>query len=120
MSWRDILGAEDSARKSRTHNSHNTQKPSNKASCADIADCAEGDSKLLEILATACNGLAINPKEVKEALAAEDLASWSKGEISIKTLTAFANALAQRREMDQGKCPTHYTKHAICKQCGPV
>lgn len=120
MSWRDILGAEDSAKKPSAHNSHNSQKPGNKGNCADIADCAEGDSKLLETLATACNGLAINPKEVKEALVAEDLAACRKGEISIETLTAFANVLVQRREMDQGKCPTHYTKQAICKQCGPV
>ncbi|MCF6355960.1 MAG: hypothetical protein L3J26_12810 [Candidatus Polarisedimenticolaceae bacterium] len=64
--------------------------------------------------------MAINTKEVKEALAEEDLAAWRKGEVSIKTLSAFAHALAQRREMDQGKCPTHYTKQAVCKQCGPV
>ena len=28
--------------------------------------------------------------------------------------------LLQRREMDQGKRPEHYTEQATCKHCGPI
>ena len=116
MSWRDILGTE----KPPTHNSHNTQNTHQKANSADSANCAEQESKLLEALATACQQLMITPKEVKEALAPDDVQAWRNGEVSTDTLTAFAHALAQRREMDQGKRPANYSYPATCKHCGPI
>lgn len=116
MSWRDILGGDVP----QTHNSHNTQNPSQKVNSADIANCAEQESKLLEDLATICQDLIITPKAVKEALAPEDVEAWRNGEVTAEALTAFAHALAQRREMDQGKCPVNYTHPATCKHCGPI
>jgi len=120
MSWRDILGTDKSTNNSGTHNSQNTHNHCNKDNSADIADCAEVNSKLLETLAAACEGLAITPKEVKDALAPEDIEYWRNGDTSIEALNAFAHALTQRREMDQGKRPAHFTKQATCKNCGPV
>ena len=116
MSWRDILGGDAPP----THNSHNTQNTHQTANSANNANCAEQESKLLEELATACQNLSITPKEVKEALAPDDAEAWRKGEIAIEALTAFAHALSQRKEMDQGKRPATYTHPATCKHCGPI
>ena len=140
MSWRETLGVTPSAESPYTHNSQYTQKPTETGSpppagrgihpvpgdnCADIADSAYRDSeqetsKLLEALADACKGIDITPAEVKEALAAEDIEDWRNDVISADTLTAFARTLMQRRVMDQGKRPDHYTKQATCKHCGPI
>ena len=125
MSWRETLGIAEPAEQSDAQNPHNTQKPVEGAICADIADSAHRDSeqeasKLLEALADACKGLDITPTEVKEALVPEDIDDWRKGAISADFLVAFARALAQRRMMDQGKRPDHYTKQATCKHCGPI
>ena len=49
---------------------------------------------------------------MKLALAAEDIDEWRKGAISAETMAPFARALVQRREMDQGKRPAHYTEQA--------
>jgi len=67
---------------------------------------------LLETLADVCRGLDITPVEVKEALAPEDIDDWRKGAISGDTLATFARSLVQRREMDRGKRPAHYTEQA--------
>jgi hypothetical protein len=125
MSWRKTLGVTPSAEPPYTHNSQNTQNPTETGNCADIADSAYRDSeqessKLLEALADACKGLDITPAEVKEALAPEDIDDWNKGAISADTLAAFARSLVQRRQMDQGKRPDHYTEQATCKHCGPI
>jgi hypothetical protein len=128
MSWRETLGATGPAVKPYTHNSHNShnaQKSGEPGNCAAIADSAyrdsvEEDSRLLEALAAACRGLFTTPAEVWEALAAEDIEDWRNGSISNDALAAFARSLVQRREMDQGKRPAHYTEHATCKQCGPI
>lgn len=125
MSWRDMLGITHLTQHPYTHNSHNTQNPAGPDICADIADSAYRDSeeegsKLLEALADACLELVITPVEVKEALAPEDIEDWRTGAISSDTLAAFARSLEQRREMDQGKHPAHYTEYATCKHCGPI
>jgi hypothetical protein len=124
MSWRETLGVIPSTESPYTHNSHNAQKPPEPSICADIADSAhkdsEEDSKLLEALADACRELDITPAEVKDALAPEDIEGWRNGEILGDTLSAFARSLVQRREMDQGKRPAHYTERATCKHCGPI
>ena len=62
----------------------------------------------------------ITPTEVRDSLAPEDIEDWCKGDISTETLAAFVRSLMQRREMDQGKVPAHYTKRATCRHCGPV
>lgn len=125
MSWRETLGVTPSTETPYTHNSQNAQKPIKPDNCADIADSAyrsseEDNSKLLEALADACRGLDISPSEVKEALGPEDINDWRKGAISADILTAFTRSLVQRREMDQGKRPDHYTEQATCKHCGPI
>ncbi|HKK06735.1 MAG TPA: hypothetical protein VKA50_12895 [Gammaproteobacteria bacterium] len=125
MSWRETLGVTASTETPYAHNSQNAQKPVEPVICADSADSAhrgseQENSKLLETLADACKGLDITPAEVKQALAAEDIEDWRKGAISADTLTTFARSLVQRREMDQGKRPEHYTEQATCKHCGPI
>ena len=85
-----------------------------------VWDSEQESSKLLEALADVCKGLDIKPAEVKEALAAEDIDDWRKGAISADTLAAFARSQVQRRKMDQGKRPDHYTEQATCKHCGPI
>lgn len=125
MSWRETLGITNSKEIPNAHNSHNTQKPSKSAICADIADSAYGDSKqehsrLLETLADACQGLSISAAEVQKALAPEDIDDWRNGIIGKGTLAAFARSLLQLREMERGLRPAHYTEHATCKQCGPI
>jgi len=120
MSWRDIIDPDKTTKDTTPHNSQNTHKPDNKSNSAYIADCAEVNSKLLEALATACDGLTITPKEVKDSLATEDVKAWRNGEISINSLTAFAQALEQHRAMNQGKRPASFTHHATCKHCGPI
>ena len=120
MSWRDVLGVANAThnvltQKVLTQNAHNTQKTPEPGISADIADSAEGDSKLLEVFSTACCGLPIIPVEVREALAPEDVKDWSQRAITPDSMAAFARALVQRREMNQGRVPEHYTKHATCK-----
>ncbi|HET8700662.1 MAG TPA: hypothetical protein VFL97_03235 [Nitrococcus sp.] len=83
-------------------------------------DSVEADSKLLEALGEACRGLSITPVEVRDALAPEDVSAWRNDEITNGALRAFAQILVQRRGMDQGKRPNHYTECAICTHCGPI
>lgn len=125
MSWRETLGVTPSIETPYAHNSHNAQKPAEPGNCADIADSAYRDSeqetsKLLEALADACRGLDITPAEVKQALAPEDIDGCRNAAINNDTLATFARSLVQRREMDQGKRPDHYTEQATCKHCGPI
>ena len=123
MSLRDILDAEHSTKQPCAHNPHN---PNNKKkttevdNCADCADCAEGDSKLLETLASATRGLSITPAEVRDALAPEDILDWNNGDFNPETLRTFAKALEQQNIMERGEVPTHYTYRATCTSCGPV
>ena len=120
MSWRDILGTDNSTNIIDTHNSQNTHKSGNKDNSADIANCAEEDSELFETLANACKGLAISPKAIRDALAPEDIEEWQKGENNSKNFADFAYVLTQRREMDLGKRPSSFIHQATCKYCGPI
>jgi len=87
----------------------------------DTADNAfPSKDKLLDALANSCRGLTITPEEVLDALTTEDIEDWRKGRVGIETLGTFVQSLAQRREMDQGKRPVHYTERATCKHCGPI
>lgn len=125
MSWRETLGVTPLTETPYTHYSHNTPKPVESRNCANNADSAyrdstEENSKLMENLADACQGLDITPAEVKDALSPEDIEEWRNGAISADTLTAFARSLVQRQQMQLGKRPTNYTKHATCRYCGPI
>ncbi len=120
MSWREVLGTANPVNNpstQNTHNMHNGPEPGNSAYCAGSA---RNDSKLVEALTTACTELSICHLEVRNELVLEDIEEWHKGHISSDTLAAFASSLVQRREMDKGKVPAHFTEQAICKQCGPV
>ena len=75
---------------------------------------------MTEALEAAAQNLPITPAEIREALSPEDIEDWQNGEMSNENLAAFASVLVQRREMDQGKRPGDFTKHATCKHCGPV
>jgi len=83
-------------------------------------DSLDKASILDDALVAVCSDLPITPDEVRDNLTLEDSDDWHQGNISIDALSAFAHCLVQRREMDQGKVPTHFTEHATCKQCGPV
>ena len=123
MSWRDTLGVTYVAKASSTHIAQNTHKsilPGNCANSADSACKGEVTSKLLEMLADACRYLEIAPAEVAAALSPRDIKDWKTGVISDETLFAFARAFEQRRKMDQGERPKHYTERATCKHCGPI
>jgi len=116
MSWRDILGIEAS----NTHNSHNTQNTPINGISADIANCAEQESKLLESLNGICQHLDISASEVKNALSNDEIASLANGDETTESLNTFAIMLAQRKRMDQGKRPESYKHIANCQHCGPV
>lgn len=73
--------------------------------------------KALEI---ATNELPITSLEVRDALSPENINEWHSGEIDTDTLIGFVQLLVQRREMDMGIVPSHFTEHASCKQCGPI
>lgn len=118
MSWREVLGLSNS--EPYPQYPHNPQNPAAQDNFADIADSAEQDSKVLEVLSAASQGLPITLREIRDALAQEDIEDWRNGEIDIDTLAAFTRSLVQRREMDQGIVPDDYTERATCKQCGPV
>ncbi len=120
MSWREVLGTVEPIDNPYTQKPQNTHKCQESSNSADIANSAEGDSILLETLSTACAGLSISPIEVRDALAPEDIKDWRKSHFNNDTLAAFARSLIQRREMNQGKVPAHFTEQATCKKCGPI
>jgi hypothetical protein len=119
MSWREMLGAEDSELpvSQNPQNTHNA--PTNNHS-AYSAHSAEQESKLLEVLSSVCHGLIVNPREVRDALSIEDVEDWCNGGISATTLLDFSQLLAQRKEIQQGQVPAHFTKQAVCLVCGPI
>lgn len=125
MSWRETLGIAEPVEQLEVQNPHNAQKTAKPCHSADIAYSArtnaeDSDSRLLEALADACRGLSITPIEVRDALAPEDIEDWRNGDTTDGTLAAFSRLLVQRRQMDQGKCPAHYTERATCAHCGPI
>ncbi|TQE99623.1 MAG: hypothetical protein FKY71_07700 [Spiribacter salinus] len=125
MSWRETLGVAEAAGESHAHNPQNAQKTAMPGNSADSADSASADdeeaaSRLLEALTDACRDLPITPAVVRDALAPEDIEDWRNGKITRDTLAAFARSMVQRREMDRGKRPAHYTEQATCKHCGPI
>lgn len=121
MSWREMLGSSAQPVPS-TQNVQYSQKldqPILSADCADIAQ-EEKNSKLLEILSSACRGVAIEPVDLLNELSEEDIEAWELGDVSVDLLTAFADALVDRRLMNQGKRPAHFTERTECQLCGPV
>jgi len=73
-----------------------------------------------EALDIATDGLPITPFEVRDALSPENIEGWHSGEYSTEVLSGFAKLTVQRRKMDMGIVPAHFTEQASCKQCGPV
>lgn len=78
------------------------------------------ETTLDDALGIATDGLPITLLEVRDALSPENIEEWHSGEIDTEILTGFAQLLVQRREMDMGIVPDHFTEHASCKQCGPA
>jgi len=123
MSWREVMAGSTSIKPTYTqnpHNTHNSPNPGNSEDIAYCADIARGNSKLLAALAVATHRLPITAREVLDALAPEDIEEWRNNNVSTATLEAFAASLLQRREMEAGSVPAHYTKRATCRGCGPV
>jgi hypothetical protein len=137
MSWREVLKSEVSDAQPQTMRS--PKKTESDLHCADCADIAgrqsklneskprepkqnreERQSRLMECLANACKGLYITPMEVHESLSLDDIDAWENGDFTQKELSSFAGLLVDRRLMDQGKRPDHFTEKALCQQCGPV
>ena len=121
MSWREALGTA-APPLSSTQSTQYSQKLEQHHLSADCADTAqeENKSRLLEMLSNACKGLKINAVEVLEELSQEDIEAWEQGEVSVEALSAFAASLVDRRMMNQGKRPAHFTEKAECSQCGPI
>lgn len=120
MSWRAILDGGAALPAPAPQYSQNPQNPPPGGSFEDIGDSGERDSQLREALASACVGVAITPTEVRDSLAADDVADWAAGRLAGETLAAFARALVARREMDAGARPAAYQYPATCRQCGPI
>ncbi|MBT4607201.1 MAG: hypothetical protein HN661_11660 [Gammaproteobacteria bacterium] len=137
MSWREMLRAEVTDDQQLIK--HNLKKPVSKPSSADCADIADRESKLnvskqreqkqsheerqsrlMECLADACKGLEITPMEIHKALSPDDIKEWESGDLTLEELSAFADLLVDRRSMDRGERPDHFTEKAHCRQCGPV
>lgn len=80
----------------------------------------DGRDGLIDALEVVCKDLPVTPGFVLSALSREDKEDWHRGEIPDATLEAFAKALFEERERDQGRRPSDYTERAVCRQCGPV
>ena len=120
MSWREVLGVTHSTEQSYTHNTHNTQNAHSLNNIAVSADYAEDNSKLFDALSAAATDLPITPAELRGVLTQKDIENFHTGKITVETLIALARSMVLRRELNQGKVPSRFNKHAICKQCGPV
>ena len=125
MSWRETMGIGASSLVPSAHNSQKAQNSVVPGNCANSAHSALGDSedehsKLLEILATACQGLDISPIDVFNALAGEDIQAWRDGEIGETAFAAFAGLLIEQRHIQNGRRPPHFTNQAVCQHCGPI
>lgn len=125
MSWREILGAPPHPNITFIRqNSHNEQNPASLGKCANIANSARvpsGESTPLEeALAATCEDPTITLQDIASAITVADEESWQKGQICDAALKAFADSLPERLEMNLGKRPSHYTKTAYCKYCGPI
>jgi len=134
MSWREMLKSEVSVAQAQAMYGPKVEHDLPSTDCADCADIAgsqskqkvpkqshkERQSRLMESLANGCKGLEITPMEVYEALSADDIEEWKNGELTQDGLSAFAGLLVDRRLMDQGERPEHFTEKAHCQQCGPV
>jgi hypothetical protein len=120
MSWRDVLGTANPSDTSCAQNPHNTQNRGGGSNSADTADTAEADSRLLEVLGSATRELPISAAEVRDALDPEEIDEWRNGQIATNALSAFAQSLVDRRQMNEGRVPVHYTEHATCGRCGPI
>ena len=137
MSWRKTLDVMAFTEVPYTHNSQNTQKPTEFVICADIADSAykeEGCSKLLEVVFKNKPELisqieqveaAIDPSglaflEVYRLMDNDDRAEYCAGKLSIEELQEFAMSIANRRLRQQRIIPSHYTAKTHCPRCGCV
>ena len=125
MSWREVLGHAGSAGESYTHNSHNTQNYPEAGTRSDTNTPAteesdEVESRLLEVLNRICEDLPVAPRTALDALSAQDIAEWHRGEIDGDTLRAFATALSWRLAREQGRRADCDTEPALCRRCGPI
>jgi len=69
----------------------------------------------------AAEGIAgITAEEIYDALDASDRDDWRRGKIPARTLRAFAEARAERSQIERGKVPTGWDQQAQCNRCGPV
>lgn len=59
-------------------------------------------------------------EQLTEALSPADRADIEAGRIGMQSLRAFINATDQRKRMERGEVPTHYTATTVCARCGPV
>lgn len=76
--------------------------------------------QLDEELSNICEGIPLTVSELRNELSPEDVEYWLQGEVSAANMSAFARSLVQRREMEKGLVPAHYTERASCAQCGEV
>lgn len=117
--WRETLGAAAAKDRTLAQNTHDTHKAPKRPYFADIADSVHREpSGLFTALAAACRGTGVTPAQAEGALAPVD--DWHNGALSPGTVAAFVRTLVQRRKMDRGERPAHYSEAANCERCGPV
>lgn len=116
MSWRDVLKSAASSVRPYTHNPQNTHKAPTKDNSAYIADCAGEVLKSPERYSVAGTKVVVFPAMIDDRQTAVK-ANRSPG---TNAQAALTRSLVQRRDMDEGRVPAHFTEPAACKQCGPV
>jgi hypothetical protein len=79
-----------------------------------------GGADILQALGDGCHGLEITPSEAREALDAEDVEAFRRGEISAQAVRLFCLALDDKRLRRRGEVPARYTTDGHCLVCGPV
>ncbi|SCZ52923.1 hypothetical protein SAMN03097708_00832 [Thiohalomonas denitrificans] len=81
---------------------------------------AESSVSLNEALKLACEGLTVEPSQIRERMSGSDVSDWQKGKITDDELRGFARLVADRCLIEAGRRPSHYTHPAVCAGCGPV
>ena len=86
----------------------------------DITRDTGTGSTLAALLASACEGLGLEPAELRALLTDEDVADLSADEQAGHVLRAFAAAVADRHTRESGRVPASHTERAYCRRCGPI
>jgi len=85
-----------------------------------IEEKNETHGQLLNVIEDISSDLPISAEDIYSHLSYEDINDWDAGNITVHNLRALADSVLQRKMIDQGEVPSHYTKIALCDCCGPI